>query len=494
MKDALERLEAIVDASAVPGALEAKLAVGVRPRQLRVRTLFLGLLLAAADDRPAHLSRAHDALLALAPADRLRLGVVVDWGGVEHLLTYRQVEYTFSRVVRALEKECPDGRASHALASVLDALVEASVRADVARASTSLAVDWSDLETFARPPADPSVSGADPEASWGHRSAGVAKEDLFFGYFLSAATVVADEGGPAVPELIARITLSSCAVDPVPAFVSVLEAMAASGVALGDVLCDSGYAHRRPEHWALPIRRAGGRLVMDLHPHDRGRRGTFGGAICANGNLYCPATPASLLDLEPLGRGASAEQMAAHDARSAELARYKLGPISAADPDGYHRVMCPAAAGKVRCARREDSMALGYDRPQIATSPDPAPPCCTQRTLSVPPEVNAKTAQKHDYPSKAHRLSYGRRTAAERSFATLKDPASTDVTRGWCRVMGLTAIALVAACAVVVRNERVLDAFEERQRDEARRVAAGLEPRTRRRRRRTISDLLASAR
>ena len=281
---------------------------------------------------------------------------------------------------------------------MLDALIEASVPAEVATVSTSLALDWSDHETFARPPADPLSPGADPEASWGHRSAGVAKEDLFFGYFVSAATMVADEGAAAVPELIRRITLSSCRLDPVVAFVPVLETMAASGVALGDVLCDSGYAHRRAEHWALPLRRAGGRLVMDLHPHDRGSRGTFGGAICCNGNLYCPATPAALLDIEPPARGAGAEQAAAHDARSAELARYKLGSISAEDPDGYHRVMCPAAAGKVRCPRREHSMTLPFDRPQIPAPPDPAPRCCTTATLSVPPEVNARPAKSRPTP------------------------------------------------------------------------------------------------
>lgn len=474
--------------------LEARLPLGVRTRQLRVRTLFIGLLLAAADDRAAHLSRAHGALLALGHSDRLRLGVVVDWGGVEHQLTYRQVEYTFSLVVRALSKAQPDGSPSDALANALDALVEASVPAQVAHVSTSLAIDWSDQETFARPGVEAGSPGADPEASWGHRSAGLAKEDLFFGYYLSAATMVADEGGPAVPELIRRIALCGCALDPVVAFVPTLVAMAASGVALGDVLCDSGYAHRRPEHWAWPIRSARGRLVMDLHPHDRGTRGTFGGAICANGSLYCPATPKGLLEIEPLGRGASEEQCRAHDARSAELARYKLGRINADDADGYHRVMCPAAAGKLRCPRRERSMGLPYDRPQIATPPEPAPRCCSALTLTVPPEVNAKTRQKYDYPSKEHRLSYGRRTAVERSFATLKDPASTDVTRGWCRLMGLCAISLLLACAVVVRNGRILDAFEERQLDEERRRAGGLEPQTRRRRRRTTNDLIASAR
>ena len=34
-------------------------------------------------------------------------------------------------------------------------------------------------------------------------------------------------------------------------------------------------------------------------------------------------------------------------------------------------------------------MALGYDRPEITTPPDPAPACCTQKTLTVPVTINA---------------------------------------------------------------------------------------------------------
>jgi hypothetical protein len=42
--------------------------------------------------------------------------------------------------------------------------------------------------------------------------------------------------------------------------------------------------------------------------------------------------------------------------------------------------------------------------------------------------------QKHDYPSATHRRSYARRTAAERGFSTIKDPASNTIARGWCRL------------------------------------------------------------
>ena len=57
---------------------------------------------------------------------------------------------------------------------------------------------------------------------------------------------------------------------PCPPFVPALRDLAASGVALGDVLSDSGYAHRVAEHWALPLWGAGAQIVTDLHPHDRG--------------------------------------------------------------------------------------------------------------------------------------------------------------------------------------------------------------------------------
>lgn len=105
----LRRLEAIVDASGVAARIEAMLPVGARPRQLRVRTLLVGMLVVATDGRPAHLSRVREALGALPEADRRRLGVIAAWRSGPHELTYRQVERTFSLVAGALAKDEPDG-------------------------------------------------------------------------------------------------------------------------------------------------------------------------------------------------------------------------------------------------------------------------------------------------------------------------------------------------------------------------------------------------
>jgi hypothetical protein len=174
-----------------------------------------------------------------------------------------------------------------------------------------------------------------------------------------------EEDGPAVPELARRATVSSCRHDPARALVPVLTAMPPAGIPLGDILADSGCAYRDADAWAIPLRAAGAQLVQDLHPHDRAPKGTHHGAIIANGNLYCPRTPRTLLELGPLAPGAMKEQTTAHDAKTAELTRYKLGRITSDDPDGYHRVQCPAAMGRIRCPLRPSSMTLDRDRPEI---------------------------------------------------------------------------------------------------------------------------------
>jgi hypothetical protein len=527
----VERLERIVDASEVARRIEALLPIGVRPRQLSVRALLLGMLLVAVEHRPAHLRKVHEALSGLPEHEQWRLGIIAQWKQGPHPLSYRQVERTFGLVVSKLAKDKPDGTPSEPLSEVLDRLLEASITVLGEPASSSYTVDWTDHETWSRPPpqkraehaddaepvsddpepatttndaqgADPEPAApaqdadcADPEASWGHRRGNHPgqTDEAFYGYYLQAATTVRDEHSPQVPELARRMLLTSCHIDPPPAFVPVLTRMHNSGIKLGDVLVDSGYAYRIPEHWALPVRRLGADLIHDLHPNDRGPNGTHMGAISANGRLYCPATPKALLELQPLARGASSEHQAAHDQQAAELSRYKLSPITAHDPDGYHRACCPAAQRKLRCPLRPASMELPHTRPQILQPPEHPPTCCRQQTITVPANINAKTAQKHDYPSPAHRNSYARRSAAERTYATVKDPATNDLSRGWCRITGLTGIALLTATVFIARNLRIADAYAARQAEDHRRLAIGLPPKQRKRRRQTADELISAA-
>jgi hypothetical protein len=523
----LERVEEIIDAAAITKRIELLLPAGVRPRQLKVRTLLIGMTLAMLARRDALLVEVHRALLVLPAQVQRRLGVIADWKTGPHPLTYRQLEYTYRLISKRLAKQQPDGRPSELLADALDRLLEASVQVLGEPASSSYAVDWTAQETWSRPPpkkaaetepADPDQQPAsagsdtqpnvtrdtqepdqrerrsDHEAYWGHRTVTHPGEnEMFFGYYLQAITAVSDEHGPQVPKLARRLHLASCQHDPPAEIIAVIARMHHDSIPIGDVLIDSGYSYRQPHTFALPLRKLGASPIMDLHPNDRGTDGTHIGATCHNGNLYCPATPTTLLKLSPLPRAASAEQTNTHDRLCDELHRYKLSPITGYDPDGYRRVICPAAQGKLRCPLRPASMTLDHTHPQILTPPQHPPACCQQQTITVPPSINAKTAQKHDYPSPQHRTSYNRRSAAERTFATLTDRSTNDLSRGWCRLMGLTPIALFTATATIARNIRIHDAFQARQAEQQRRAANGLPPKQRKRRRQTAEHPIAAA-
>ena len=490
----LAAFEEIIDASGTAARIEAMLPIGVRARQLLVRTLLLGMLLVLADHRPAHLTRVHQALTALSEDDQRRLGVITDWKNAPHQLTYRQTEYTFGLVADTLAGDEPGGLPSGRLQRICDDLLEASVPEKFKDTSASLAVDWTDMDSFSRPPPRGTGDCADPEASWGHRKNNLlrSEDELFYGYYLSAGVMMPEENGPRRPR--ARPPRHAVVVPARPG--PRLRSRADRDARPGDP------ARRHPRRLRLrpprrrslgrPARAAGAQLVQDLHPHDRGPKGTHDGAVISNGNLYCPQTPRPLLELGPLARTATKEQAADWERKTAELARYKLGRLTADDPDGYHRVQCPAAMGKIRCPLRPASMTLDRDRPEILQPPEHPQACCAQQTITVPPDVLAKTAQKHDYPSAAWRRSYARRTGAERGFATVKDPATNDITRGWCRLMGLVPLMLFTTTLLIARNQRILAAWNARQEDNQRRAAAGLPPRTRKRRRKTLARLAAA--
>src|SRR5262249_1710965 len=188
---------------------------------------------------------------------------------------------------------------------------------------------------------------------------------------------------------------SWCGTDPVRAMVPGLPAMPAAGIGLGDILDDSGYAHRDAAAWALPLRAAGAPLVQDLHPHDRGPKGTHDGAIISNGNLYCPRTPRPLLELGPLARTATKEQAAGHDRQTSELARHKLGRPTADDPDGHHRLQSPPPLRGTpprRGARAGPARRSPPPPQSAAPGPPPASPATWPGTGRAAPPPTTPTA------------------------------------------------------------------------------------------------------
>ena len=133
---------------------------------------------------------------------------------------------------------------------------------------------------------------------------------------------------------------------------------------IGAILDDCGYSHRDADAWAIPLRAAGAQLVQDLHPHDRGPKGTHEGAVICNGNLCCPGTANAAGARAPSPVPPPASRTRTSTARQPSWP----GTSSAASPATTRRLppgQCPAAMRKVRCPLRLASMALDQNRPEI---------------------------------------------------------------------------------------------------------------------------------
>ena len=207
-------------------------------------------------------------------------------------------------------------------------------RSEFKDASTSLAVDWTDLESFSRPPPRGGSDCADPEASWGHRKNNLlrSQDELFYGYYLSAGIMMREENGPAVPEFARRATVSSCRHDPVRAFVPVLTAMPAAGIPLGDILADSGYAHRDADAWALPLRARPGRSSSRTCTRTTAApRAPTTAPSSPTGTCTARPRPAPCWNSGRWPATATEEQAAAHDAQDR-----RAGPLQAR-PDHQRR-------------------------------------------------------------------------------------------------------------------------------------------------------------
>ena len=160
MNVTLASIERVIASSGAGETIGQILPASARSRQLTAGTLLTGMMLALADGRPAHLTRARQALISLPEDDQKRLGVIEEWKDGPHQLTYRQVEHTARLITKALDKSKPDGAPSADLQRLCDQLTEASIPAGFKQASSSLAVDWTDVETWSRPVPQASAGGS----------------------------------------------------------------------------------------------------------------------------------------------------------------------------------------------------------------------------------------------------------------------------------------------------------------------------------------------
>ncbi|MFE9771218.1 hypothetical protein ACFYOV_06005 [Streptomyces sp. NPDC005931] len=158
-------------------------------------------------------------------------------------------------------------------------------------------------------------------------------------------------------------------------------------------------------------------------------------------------------------------------------------PKQRPDAEGHRRVMCPAEANRAQCPLKPRTLGRGIHLPLVDPAPNPAgsPPCCFQRTVTVPPEAGANLWQPLHGSEAWQRVYFRLRNSVEGINGFAKDRLQERLEDGGTRrVRGIAAQTLLLAFQLAHANRRKLASWADG-------IALGSEPPRRRptRRRRT---------
>jgi len=441
-----------------------------RPRQLRVRTLFVGMKLAVDTSKTACLTDVHALLTdGLSPSTQRDLGVIDGRTGA--VITVHQVRRLLSAIQAKLDPSpataaglAPEELEQRAasLQEVLDLMLAATMPT-TGDHTGGYAVDgtgtWSWAKGRKRKDRSP-----DPDAAWGVKTHKSGRTEAYFGYELHAVVRIGPTGadGSDTPCLAERISVVPASTSPTRPVLDSLARMTADGHRIRDVVADRGYTYKND--WAPGLHALGIDPVADLHANQYGPRGTHAGARIVAGTPHCPAMPAAF---DTIHRPDRLVPTPALDTFTADIERreqWALRRVAGPDRDGKERYECPARAGKLRCPLQPGSLALPLATPTVLTPPDPdtAPTCCTQRTITVPGDVDAKARQRHYWGSPNWIKAFNRRSRVEGWFGNLKNDNTESLGRGAFRVMGICKTSIMVAVFAAATNLRLLRAWARR--------------------------------
>jgi hypothetical protein len=256
-----------------------------------------------------------------------------------------------------------------------------------------------------------------------------------------------------------------------------LDEYTASGHELKTVLADRGFSNWDVQDWADELLRRDIDQIIDINAIDRGSRpDPHTGALMIDGWPYVPWTPKHLHEIPRPARvklvapkpGAKPKKKAAYATRlaelqvfrtaQAELALYAFTPNGKRRKDGHRQFKVPQ-----------------YHR-ERATAAHREKKVFKQPTLVLGAKAAAKLRQHTRWGSDEWIEEYSPRTFIEGLFGTFQSRDGEGVRRGWIRVVGLTATALMTALAMVQYNLRTVRKWARRTGFQSADILLGRDP------------------
>lgn len=455
--------------------------LGGKPRVLSVRAFWIVAILLATGRR----TMLETEMLAIATRDlpghvQAELGFRNQAG--EALVTIRMFRYLLSTIDAKLAPRMAsddDDRdiRSERLFQFIQTMLSVSLPHGIPL-TKSHSLDATAVRTFGRSRRNV-ARRADKDAAWGPctRMGQVknGKTEMFYGYdaHVTAATRRFDSDASDTPEIVTALTLVPAASDVADAGLRLIDHIRNDPkLDIDEVLIDRAYSYKQHDRWAKPLREAGIRQVLDLHPNDQGSTDVDGIQMIA-GCAHCPLTPEHLASIRRpnpfAGDKSSAKQKKKSTARQkkfdaliAERQRYKLRLVNNG-PESERR-QCPALAGTVRCTSRPETIDVGDDLPLVQGPTDiaNAPKVCQQQTVTIPHTAGGKLRQEHYWGSPEWLKSYGRRSTIERKFGDSKKHATGKLQHGSWQVVGLVKTSIMFTLCMIAINMRILRGWAER--------------------------------
>ena len=486
---------------------------GGSPRDTRMDVYVAGIIATACSGRRLTIMNVWRLLTQGLPhSAQVAYGIRRSVDGVSHAYTYRQMTYP----LQALKDKLGIDTDEEMLQELMDAIVATSLP-DHLPPLRSLALDATGIQSWAKgkssrrragagrgrlalaaskdevdvprslPAANDSLCSFDPDARWGYRTKTYSNAtSAVFGY-----NVISVVGVPAVgaakdgaPVLTQGIRLRPANADVVGPGLELVDDYRGRCGGVDEVLNDRAWSYSVEGTWMDPLRSRGVEQILDLHPNDHGVR-DFEGLRMVDGTPHCPAMPDHLVRIDrpprfhsgPPPSNASREKRAQYELDKRRLEQFNeliaqrqtwaFRRVAGPDRTGKERWECPAQAGRRVCANCPLSQMYDESTPRVQDPPTGPgiPKCCTQRTVTIPGDVTPKIRQRLYWGSVEWIKSYNRRTYVEGSYGNLKNPDTENITRGWCRVVGLVKTGILLAAAVAASNIRLLRLWAKRTGD-----------------------------
>lgn len=510
-KRSFGRFLSFIHRSGIHDIIEARLASdkGGRPRALRVDVFYAAQMAAADDGHTGTMADAHAVLAKLPVSYQKSLGVRTPQGKVLRVHNFYYLSDAIEQSFQHTEAQAPhlDEYERTARREALQEVVDSLLGATTANlpAADRLAIDATSIESFARgksrgaknkkgsknkAPTDTIDAqlcrySADPDASWGYRTATYGlRNKMFFGYHLTSAVRVGPMGLPdSQPMMTERIQLNPANVSDVPDAIGAIDRHIAQVGPLLEVIVDRGYSYKVAEDWARPLRERNIEQVIDMMPSDHGATtDPLHGYVMLDGwphdpsvpeHLYVIPRPSNFTIKEP-GADATWEERAEYQRRVVELASFNARIAErqlyayvrhASGKNGAIRFKCPGAAGKLKTDGCAHSAGLPTGIPTSAHPTGILTPTACQdghATFQIGAHVQEKLRQRYYWGSLEWQQAFARRTAVERTFGYLKSSSTLGTTRGWSQQVGLVKTFLSLAVRVTVMNIHYLDRWAEK--------------------------------